>query len=123
MKVLGYDIVKKQEFSDFISIHVPFKENTYHLIGCEQFKQMKKNAVLINVSRGSIVDENALYNALKNNTIAGVALDVFESKLPKTNSIFKLENVVCTPHIAAYTNETLRFMDFECINKLAKFLI
>jgi len=138
MKVLGYDLIRRKEFigsggkyvsfnsllkkSDFISIHVPLNKKTYHLIGKKQLSEMKNNAILINVSRGSVVDEEALHYALKNNIIAGAALDVFEDESPEDNPIFKIENLVCTPHIAAYTNETLRLMDLKCLEKLSTVL-
>lgn len=90
--------------SDIVSLHVLLSEETRHLMGRDQLKLMKKSAVLINTCRGQVVDESALYEALKNRSIAGAALDVFYQEPPDPqNPLFKLDNVVLTPHIAAGT--------------------
>ena len=83
---------------------------------------MKKDAFLINTSRGSVVDEEALYETLTQKKIAGAALDVFEVQPVLENPLLELDNVVCTPHIAAYTDETLRRMDAECVAILGRTL-
>lgn len=135
MKVIGYDIKPNDAFidlngtyvdfddvltqSDFISIHVPLNTQTYHLISAREFKLMKKTAILINTSRGPVVDESALYEAIKKKQIAGAGLDVFEKEPPLDSPLLELENVVCTPHIAAYADETLRRMERECVAKLS----
>ncbi len=93
--------------SDFISIHAPLTQETKHSFGKEQFKAMKKNAYLINTARGAIVDEFALYRALKEGWIAGAALDVREKEPPDPkNSLLKLDNVIITPHISYYSEES-----------------
>ncbi|MEM3442479.1 MAG: glyoxylate reductase [Candidatus Bathyarchaeia archaeon] len=93
--------------SDFISIHVPLKRETYHMINAEKLKLMKKTAYLINNSRGPIVDEKALYEALKEDRIAGAGLDVFENEpTPVDNPLLKLNNVVVAPHISSASYET-----------------
>lgn len=94
------------QISDFISLHLPLLESTKHIISTEQFKLMKNNAFFINTSRGGTVDEKALVEALKNNEIAGAALDVFEVEPPDTTKeLFKLDNIIVTPHSAALSNE------------------
>lgn len=93
--------------SDFISIHVPLTKETYHLVNEEKLKLMKKTAYLINNARGPIVDEKALYKALKEGWIAGAALDVFEQEpTPLDNPLLKLDNVVVAPHISSASYET-----------------
>ena len=80
---------------------------TYHLINAEKLKLMKKTAYLINNSRGPVVDEKALYEALKEGRIAGAALDVFEKEpTPLDNPLLKLDNVVVAPHISSASHET-----------------
>lgn len=91
---------------DFVSIHVPLLPETHHLINAERLKLMRPTAYLINTSRGPIVDEAALAAALKNATIAGAALDVFENEPQIHPDLLPLENVVLTPHIASATRET-----------------
>lgn len=93
--------------SDIVSLHVPSTPETYHMINADTLGMMKNTAVLINSSRGSLVDEAALYTALKNGTIRGAALDVYETEpLAAGNPLFELENVVLSPHVAALTEET-----------------
>ena len=91
---------------DFISMHVPLLDSTRHLINEERLKKMKPSAYLINTSRGPIVDEKALAAALKNGTIKGAALDVFEFEPEITPELRELDNVILTPHIASGTLET-----------------
>jgi glyoxylate reductase len=93
--------------ADFISIHVPLTKETYHLVNEDKLKLMKKTAYLINNSRGPVVDEKALYKALKEGWIAGAALDVFEREpTPMDNPLLKLDNVVVAPHISSASYET-----------------
>ena len=123
MTVIGYDpflsseqlnmchITKKEELSDvmkeadYISLHIPHIEQTHHIINKDMLGLMKKTAFLINCARGGTVDEDALYDALKNNMIAGAALDVFESEPPKDTALANLDNISMTPHIGANTKE------------------
>ncbi|MGI0026353.1 MAG: D-2-hydroxyacid dehydrogenase [Nitrosopumilaceae archaeon] len=123
MNIIGYDVIPiPEDFSrevglikadldtlissaDYISFHVPFTESTHHLVNSQLLAKMKKNACLINTSRGEIIDENALYAALKEGKIAGAALDVFESEPATGNKLATLPNVICTPHIGAQTKE------------------
>lgn len=94
------------EKSDYISLHVPLTEETHHLIGAEELAQMKKSAVLINTSRGAVVDENALFQALKNGTIAAAGLDVYENEPKIHPGLIELDNTVLTPHIGSATVAT-----------------
>ena len=93
--------------SDFLSIHAPLTEETKHIIGEKELKMMKNSAYLINTSRGALVDEKALYVALKEKRIAGAALDVMENEPPDwENPLLSLENIVITPHISFYSEES-----------------
>ncbi|MDX1972609.1 MAG: phosphoglycerate dehydrogenase [Candidatus Sumerlaeia bacterium] len=92
--------------SDFITIHTPLSAETKGLINAERLKTMKKTAILVNCARGGIIDEQALAEALKAKTIAGAALDVFESEpIPENHILRSTDNIVITPHIAASTVE------------------
>lgn len=92
--------------SDFVSLHLPLSPDTHHLIGGEELKLMKPTAYLINTSRGALIDEKALVNALQKGEIAGAGLDVFEGEPKLTPGLEKLENVVLTPHIGSATFQT-----------------
>jgi lactate dehydrogenase-like 2-hydroxyacid dehydrogenase len=91
--------------SDIVSIHVPLLPSTQHLINADRLKMMKKDSYLINTSRGPVVDENALVQALRDGTIRGAGLDVFEFEPKLAKGLNKLSNVVLTPHIASGTEE------------------
>jgi lactate dehydrogenase-like 2-hydroxyacid dehydrogenase len=91
--------------SDIVSIHVPLLPSTQHLINAERLNMMKKDSYLINTSRGPVVDENALVQALKDGVIRGAGLDVFEFEPKLAKGLSKLNNVVLTPHIASGTEE------------------
>lgn len=92
--------------SDFVTVHTPLTPDTHHLIGREQMRAMKASAYLINTSRGPVVDEEALVDALRDGEIAGAGLDVFEHE-PKVNpGLLELQNVVITPHIASASEAT-----------------
>jgi len=93
--------------SDFISIHSPLTDETRHLFGENKLRNMKKTAYLINTSRGPIVDEEALYKVLKKRWIAGAALDVMEKEPPDWENLLpKLDNLIITPHISFYSEES-----------------
>ncbi|MGB4612331.1 MAG: phosphoglycerate dehydrogenase, partial [Methanothermobacter thermautotrophicus] len=94
--------------SDIVTIHVPLTPETRHLISDDEFKLMKETAFIVNCARGGIIDEDALYRALKDGEIAGAALDVFEEEPPEGSPLLELENVVLTPHIGASTAEAQR---------------
>ena len=92
--------------SDFITLHVPLNKSTYHMIGENELRLMKPTALLINTSRGAVIDEKALIKALKEKWIAGAALDVFEKEpIDEDNPLLSMDNVVLTPHIASATHE------------------
>lgn len=93
------------ESSDFVTCHVPVTDETRQFINAQRFSIMKKNAFFINTSRGEIVDEDALYDALLSSQIAGAALDVYSIEPPTNTKLLQLPNIVCTPHIAAQTRE------------------
>jgi D-3-phosphoglycerate dehydrogenase len=112
------EVIKR---SDIISIHAPLTNETRGMVNEAFISKMKKNAILINTSRGEIIDEKALFNALKEKRIAGAALDVF-SKEPYTGELATLENVVLTPHIGANTNEAQNRIGEELIKILRTLL-
>jgi len=91
--------------ADFISFHVPLTDATHHLVNAKRISIMKKTAYIINTSRGEIIDEDALYDALKEGNIAGAALDVFEKEPAVGNKLTTLPNIICTPHMGAQTKE------------------
>ena len=94
------------QISDFVSLHVPLTPETTHLIGQNELKLMKPSAYLINTSRGPVVDEKALFKALKNRVIRGAGLDVYENEPELTPGLSNLDNVVLLPHIGSATIET-----------------
>ena len=96
--------------ADFISVHCPLSDTTRHLIGARQLAQMKPTAYLINTSRGPVVDEVALVQALQTRRIAGAGLDVFEQEPQLTEGLSALSNVVLLPHLGSATRETRKRM-------------
>lgn len=109
--------------SDIITLHVPLIEKTKNLINEDRLKLMKKSAILVNAARGGIIDENALYSALKERRINGAALDVFESEPPVGNPLLKLENVLLTPHLGASTEESQMNAGTIVVEKIRNFFI
>jgi len=123
MNIIGYDVIPiDEEFSkevglmkadldtllqssDYISIHVPLLDSTYHMIDSQKISTMKKTAKIINTSRGGVIDEDALYDALKNGNLGGAALDVFEKEPATGHKLAELDNVILTPHIGAQPKE------------------
>ena len=123
MNIIGYDVVPiDPEFakevglmkadldtllqsSDYVSIHVPLLDSTYHMINKEKLSTMKKTARIINTSRGGVIDEDALYDAIKSGNLGGAALDVFETEPATGNKLAELDSVILTPHIGAQTKE------------------
>jgi len=93
--------------SDFISIHVPLTDETRNLIGETELEMMKPNAVLINTSRGGIVDEDALYNGLRSGKPAMAAFDVLKEEPPRERRLMELDNFIITPHISPFTKEAI----------------
>jgi lactate dehydrogenase-like 2-hydroxyacid dehydrogenase len=121
MKIVYFDVKRNEEFekeigatycttveevlpqADIVSLHVPLLDSTQHLINKERLHMMKKDAILVNTSRGPVVDEKALVDALREKVIAGAGLDVFEHEPELTPGLVELPNVVLTPHIASAT--------------------
>ncbi|MGV8970389.1 MAG: phosphoglycerate dehydrogenase [Microbacteriaceae bacterium] len=101
--LLGFDELLAQ--SDFITIHMPKTPETTGMISTDQFALMKRTAFIVNVARGGLIDEDALYAALKSGRIAGAGLDVFVNEPPVDSPLLGLDNVVLTPHLGASTDE------------------
>lgn len=95
------------EQADVISLHLPLTPDTRHLINKAAFSKMKKGAILVNTSRGGIIDEDAAYEALVNKHLGGLGLDAFEVEPPTASPLFDLDNVVVTPHTGAHTKEAI----------------
>jgi len=123
MNIIGYDVTPiDDEFSkevglmkadldtllssaDYVSFHVPLLDSTHHMINAEKLKMMKNTARIINTSRGGVIDEEALYNSLKEGSLAGAALDVFEVEPATGNKLVTLPNFIAPPHMGAQTKE------------------
>ena len=107
--------------SDIISIHVPLIPATKWMINAKTLGLMKPSAIMINAARGGIVNEADLYDALKNNVIAGAGLDVFENEPPSDSPLLELDNVVLTPHTAAFTFEGMNNMSVGVVEQLIEY--
>jgi D-3-phosphoglycerate dehydrogenase len=123
MNIIGYDVVPiDEEFSkevglmkadlgtllassDYVSLHVPLLDSTKHLINAEKMSTMKNTSRIINTSRGGVIDEDALYEYLKDGKLGGAALDVFEVEPATSNKLASLPNFISTPHMGAQTKE------------------
>ena len=123
MNIIGYDVVPfDEEFSsevglmkadlgtllsssDYVSLHVPLLDSTKHLINAEKMSTMKNTSRIINTSRGGVIDEEALYEFLKDGKLGGAALDVFEVEPATSNKLASLPNFISTPHMGAQTKE------------------
>ncbi len=135
MNVLGYDVVEfprelaervsldeLYEKSDIITLHVPLIPQTKHMINKESISKMKDGVIIINCSRGGIIDEAALYEALKAGKVKGAGLDVFENEPPANSPLFELDNVTFTPHIGASTHEAQARIGVEIVKKVKAFI-
>ena len=135
MNILVYDLIKDKKFaprygikyvnlekllqkSDYITIHIPLNDATRGIISYKELGKVKKEAFLINSSRGGIVDEQALYKALRNNQLRGAALDVYSNEPPVESPLKELDNVILTPHIGAYTEEAIENMGIQAAQNL-----
>jgi D-3-phosphoglycerate dehydrogenase / 2-oxoglutarate reductase len=141
MNLIGYDIVPidksfvqevslittdlktLMESSDFITCHVPLTEQTKYLINKQTISNMKSSAFIINTSRGEIIEEKSLIEALKNNKIAGAALDVFEKEPPSNRELLDLPNLICSPHIGAQTKEGQELASMVIAEKIIQKMI
>jgi len=140
MRIIYYDVVRcKREFeeevkakyvdletlfreSDIVTLHVPLTPETRHLVNEDKLRLMKKTAILINTSRGGVVDTNALVKALSEGWIAGAGLDVYEEEpLPPNHPLTRLDNVVLTPHIGASTYEAQEKAGITVVEKIIEF--
>lgn len=123
-EVPGYrktDLPTLLQQSDFITLHTPLTPETRHLIGEQELAQMKKTAILINTARGAVIDEAALTESLMKREIAGAALDVFEYEPRITEQLYRLDNVVLTPHIGTGTIDARIAMGQEAIDNIRNF--
>jgi D-3-phosphoglycerate dehydrogenase len=135
-KVIAYDLFQDEDFmkeyditycelntlmqdSDIISLHLSLSDKTQKLVNKDRLALMKQDAILINTSRGEIIDEEALFAALKSNKLAGAGLDVFEQE-PYTGPLTELNNIVITPHIGAYAKEIRNQMEIEAAENLIR---
>jgi lactate dehydrogenase-like 2-hydroxyacid dehydrogenase len=110
---LDASFVSKEQLlreSDFVSLHIPLVEETRRLISEPELRQMKPGSILINTSRGAVIDENALVKAIQERWIAGAGLDVFEHEPQVNSALLQLERVILTPHIASSSEDTRREM-------------
>jgi len=140
MQILGYDkypnLKRAEEIgmkyvdlytllkeSDFVTLHVSLTSETERLIGKKEIEAMKKGAVIINTSQGKVINEKALVDALKSGKLSFACLDVFEEEPPaKDNPLFKLDNVILSPHIGFHTVEAAKRCTDICIDNVVKFL-
>ncbi len=138
MPVLGYDVVEIGKdvlasigctmvdldtlfaSSDFVTLHVPLSPETTHLVDSRRLASMRKSAYLVNASRGEVIDETALIAALKDGTIAGAGLDVFE-KEPPSQELLAAPNLIATPHIAGQTKDAQKMAITITGKKIADF--
>jgi lactate dehydrogenase-like 2-hydroxyacid dehydrogenase len=106
-----------------VSLHCPLNAETFHLIDRAALERMRTTAVLVNTARGKIVDEPALAEALREGTIAGAALDVYEREPEVNDELLSLENVVLTPHLGSATRETREAMGMLAVDALRAVLV
>jgi D-3-phosphoglycerate dehydrogenase len=135
MEIIAYDVQRDESFAetleikflplddllmeaDFVTLHCGLNPQTKGLIGPRELGLMKETAYLINTARGELVNERALYEALKEGKIAGAGLDVYEQEPPLESPLLSLENAVTTGHIAAYTDEAIKEMALASVNNL-----
>ena len=142
MRILAYDVVAHEELkerfgveyvsleellkeADFVTIHVPFLPQTRNLISKKEIALMKKDAIIVNTSRGGILDEEAVYEALVEGRLRGAGFDVYSEEPPKSEILKKLislPSVVCTPHIASQTNEAQEAVAVKTAERVVKIL-
>lgn len=116
--------VSKEELyaqSDIITLHVPLDEHTHNMIDQKALQAMKSTAYLLNSARGGIINENALKWALKNNIIAGAAIDTYTQEPPTDTDLLSLPNLICTPHIGGNAKEAIEAMGMSAIHHLREY--
>jgi D-3-phosphoglycerate dehydrogenase len=116
IRPVDFDTLLKE--SDFLSLHLPLKPDTRHIISAEAMKRMKKGAIIINTARGGLIDEAAACDLIKSGHLDGLGLDVYEQEPPQNSPLFGLENVVFTPHTAAHTTEATAGMASMSVENL-----
>jgi len=123
---LGVEKVELDELfrrADFITLHTPLTDKTRNIINAGAIKNMKKGVRIINCARGGLVDEAALYEALKSGQVAGAAFDVFVTEPATENPLFHLPNVVCTPHLGAATSEAQENVALQIAEQMSDYLL
>jgi D-3-phosphoglycerate dehydrogenase len=108
--------------ADFITVHIPLTPHTRHMISTKEFNMMKDGVMIIDCSRGGVVDQEALYNALVSGKVKAAAVDVFEDEPPKNSKLLTLKNVIATPHIGAQTEEAQLKASIQIANKVIETL-
>ena len=109
--------------SDYITLHIPRSEETRNLINKAAFEKMKQGVMIINCARGGIVNEKDLYEAIKGGKVSGAALDVFEQEPPGLNQLFELDQVICTPHLGASTDEAQQNVAVAIAEQIGNYLL
>lgn len=109
--------------ADVVSLHCPYARETHHLVDVDAFRAMPSSAVLVNTSRGPVVDEVALVDALVTGSIAGAALDVYEFEPAVSDQLCALDNVVLTPHVGSATRDARMAMGMLCVDALRAVLL
>lgn len=139
MKIIAYDIREDAIFAkasgieycsldellskaDFITLHCDLNPGSKGIIGQRELKLMKKTTYLINTARGGLIDEDALYEALRDGTIAGAGLDTYQNEPPIGSPLLSLDNILTTPHIGSYTHEALLEMGLIAVENLIQYL-
>jgi len=121
IELKDFDSVLKE--SNFISVHCPLNNSTRHLIGEKEFRKMEKKPLLINTSRGPIIDEKALIHALREGILSGAGLDVLETEPPDSqNPLLRMENVVLSPHVGFYSEESISELKLRTAKNVADVL-
>jgi D-3-phosphoglycerate dehydrogenase / 2-oxoglutarate reductase len=123
---IGVEKVELDEIfkrADFITLHTPLTDKTRNIVDAAALAKCKKGVRIINCARGGLVNEDALYDALKSKHVAGAALDVFEVEPATTHKLFGMENVICTPHLGASTGEAQENVALQVAEQMADFLV
>jgi len=118
VRLASFEEVIKQ--ADFLSMHIPLNDETRNLIDKKQLAMMKRGSFIINTSRGGIINENALYEYLKNGHLAGAGLDVTEKEPPTGSPLLTLDNVTIVPHIGMYSREAINAVSTVCARNVVK---